>query len=117
MKSSRVLLIIAAVLVASGGAIFLMRPEQRSQIARNVVLISIDTLRADHLSCYGYERPTSPQIDAFAQRGARFERAISSSGWTVPAHMTMFTGLDPFAHGVGGYPHPGKQRPQGDTLA
>jgi arylsulfatase A-like enzyme len=115
MKTSRIFLVIAAVLAVSAVAIFLLRPSRKE--IRSVVLISIDTLRADHLGCYGYSRPTSPNIDAFARRGARFEYAISSSGWTVPAHMTMFTGLDPLAHGIGGYPHPGRQRPKTDTLA
>lgn len=84
---------------------------------RNVILISIDTLRADHLSCYGYRFPTSPRIDAFAGRGARFEKAISSSGWTLPAHMTMLTGFDPIEHRTDGYPNPGKSSPPMDTLA
>lgn len=117
MKSWRILLLIAVVLTTSAGAIFMLRPDRQPRTARNVILISIDTLRPDHLGCYGYDQPTSPNIDAFARRGVRFEHAISSSGWTVPAHMTMLTGLDPLAHGVGGYPQPGKQRPQGDTLA
>ena len=68
--------------------------------ARNVILLSIDTLRADHLGCYGYARETSPALDALAQRGALFEDVVSSSSWTVPAHMSMLTGLYPRSHGV-----------------
>jgi len=66
----------------------------------NVILISIDTLRADHLSCYGYERETTPSICAFFSDGTRFERAFSQSAWTAPAHASMFTGLSPARHGV-----------------
>ncbi len=66
----------------------------------HVLLVSIDTLRADHLSCYGYERPTSPHLDALARRGARFERTFSSTSWTLPSHLTMLTGLPVSGHGV-----------------
>ena len=57
-----------------------------------VVLVSIDTLRADHLSSYGYERKTSPFLDTLAESGTRFEYARSASPWTLPAHATMLTG-------------------------
>ena len=67
----------------------------------NVLLISIDTLRADRLGCYGYQRrPTSPAIDAFAADAVRFERARSPSPWTTPAHMSLMTSLYPSGHGV-----------------
>ena len=66
----------------------------------NIILISIDTLRADHLSCYGYPRPTSPNIDRLAREGTLFTRAYASSSWTIPSHMTMFTSLPPSLHGV-----------------
>lgn len=66
----------------------------------NVVLISLDTLRADHLSCYGYARRTTPNLDGLAARGVLFENAIAASSWTVPSHMSLFTGLYPGAHGV-----------------
>lgn len=59
----------------------------------NVVLISIDCLRADHLGCYGYSRETSPNIDSLARQGAVFEWAISSSSWTLPTHLSMLTSL------------------------
>ena len=63
-----------------------------------VILISCDTLRADHLSCYGYGRETSPRIDALAQDGVLFEQAIVEEAWTLPCHMTMLTGLHPNRH-------------------
>jgi arylsulfatase A-like enzyme len=66
----------------------------------NVILISVDTLRADHLSCYDYERATSPEICEFFSSGIMFTQAISQSGWTAPAHASMFTGLYPGKHSV-----------------
>jgi arylsulfatase A-like enzyme len=72
---------------------------------RNLILISLDTLRPDHLSCYGHARETSPAIDALAARGVRFADASSSAPWTLPAHTTMFTGLYPSHHGVKDYSH------------
>jgi arylsulfatase A-like enzyme len=66
----------------------------------NVLLISIDSLRADHVSSYGYGRPTSPAIDRLAAEGALFENAISPASWTTPAHMTLLTALAPEVHRV-----------------
>ena len=66
----------------------------------NLLLISLDTLRADALGCYGNQRALTPVLDALAARGLRFERAYSPSPWTLPAHATMFTGLEPGRHGV-----------------
>ena len=73
----------------------------RAQMRGNsLILISLDTLRPDHLSAYGYGRPTSPRIDALAAQGVRFERATSASHWTAPSHATLLTGLHPPEHGV-----------------
>lgn len=66
----------------------------------DIVLISIDTLRPDHLGTYGYERPTSPFLDEVAARGTVFEQAWSSSPWTLPSHATMFTAQRPDHHGA-----------------
>jgi len=66
----------------------------------DVLLISLDTLRADHLSCYGYARKTSPFIDKLASQGVRFANAFSSASNTAPSHMSLLTGLDPLAHGI-----------------
>jgi arylsulfatase A-like enzyme len=65
-----------------------------------VVLITLDTTRVDHLSCYGYERKTTPRLDAFAARAVRFDRAWSTSSWTLPAHASLFTGYYPSRHGA-----------------
>ncbi len=68
--------------------------------ARNAILISIDTLRPDHLGCYGHAQPTSPTLDALAARGVRFEDVTAAAPWTLPSHATMLTGLYPSHHGV-----------------
>ncbi|MBU0617850.1 MAG: sulfatase-like hydrolase/transferase, partial [Planctomycetes bacterium] len=65
----------------------------------NILLISVDALRPDHLGCYGYGRATSPNIDKLAGEGALFENAISSTSWTLPAHAALFTGLADSVHG------------------
>lgn len=67
----------------------------------NVVIIGIDTLRADHLGCYGYPRPTSPRIDALSREGVLFAHAIAQAPWTLPSFASMFTGLLPSNHGAG----------------
>jgi arylsulfatase A-like enzyme len=72
---------------------------------RRVVLVSIDTLRADHLGAYGYERPTSPGLDALALEGTLFEDAMSASPWTLPSHATLLTGLYPNRHGLTSHEH------------
>ena len=67
----------------------------------NVVLVILDTLRADHLSLYGYGRPTSPRIDAWAMKhGAVFESVVAPAPWTLPSHASLFTGLDSLVHGA-----------------
>jgi arylsulfatase A-like enzyme len=66
----------------------------------NVILISLDTLRADRLSCYGHDRETSPRLDAFAREGVLCEEAVSTSSWTLPSHWSMLTGLPVSVHGV-----------------
>jgi arylsulfatase A-like enzyme len=66
----------------------------------NVVLITIDTLRADHLSCYGYAWNTSPTIDRLADEGTRFERAYTVTPLTGPAHFSLFTSRYPHEHGA-----------------
>lgn len=64
------------------------------------MLISIDTLRADHLSCYGYHKMTTPNLDRIGDEGVVFENAYSTAAWTPPAHASMLTGLYPSSHGV-----------------
>ena len=68
--------------------------------SKGLLLISIDTLRADHLGCYGYGRDTSPFIDSLAARGTLFENAYVQLPGTLPSHMSIFTGLYPSEHNV-----------------
>ncbi len=67
----------------------------------DVILLTIDTLRADHLSCYGYTRPTSPRIDELAADGIRFEQAVSASAYTGPSVASILTGRYPRFHSFG----------------
>jgi len=66
----------------------------------NIVLIVMDTTRRDHLSCYGYERNTTPNLSKLAKSSRVYYKAYSNSGWTAPAHTSLFTGLFPIAHKV-----------------
>ncbi len=67
----------------------------------NIILISLDTVRADHLSLYGYRRPTTPHLEAWARRrGTVFESTVASAPWTLPSHAAMLSGLDAVHHGV-----------------
>ncbi|NEO25512.1 MAG: sulfatase [Kamptonema sp. SIO4C4] len=64
----------------------------------DIVLLVLDTQRADRLSCYGYEKPTSPAIDAFAAESTLFQRGVAAAQWTIPSHGSMFTGVYPSEH-------------------
>jgi len=75
-------------------------PPTPFQRPRSLVLITVDTLRADHVSAYGYDRPTTPAIDAFAARSILFERAYSAAASTAPALASLMTSLYPHEHGV-----------------
>jgi arylsulfatase A-like enzyme len=75
-------------------------PEPTGHAPPDVVLVSIDSLRADHVGSYGYERDTSPTMDRLASEGVRFETAVSTTSWTLPAHAALFTGLYDPAHGA-----------------
>ncbi|MGH9431257.1 MAG: sulfatase-like hydrolase/transferase [Terriglobia bacterium] len=66
----------------------------------NIILIVMDTVRADHLSCYGYGRATTPFLENLAARGTLFEDAIAPTSWTLPALASIFTGLLPHQHGA-----------------
>lgn len=66
----------------------------------NIVLITLDTTRADHLGAYGYERANTPHLDRFAQQAVVYETAYATSSWTLPSHASLFTGLLPMQHGA-----------------
>lgn len=95
---------LAAVLALTSFAVFGIAgcggdadPDERPP---NIVLISVDSLRADRLGCYGHSRDTSPAIDRLANEGVLFEDVSSSSCWTLPAHAALFTGLPDTVHGA-----------------
>jgi arylsulfatase A-like enzyme len=66
----------------------------------DITVVVFDTLRADRLSCYGYERPTSPNIDKIAEESVRFDQAFAVAPWTRPSVASLFTGLHPTSHGA-----------------
>jgi arylsulfatase A-like enzyme len=74
----------------------------------NIVLIAIDSLRPDHLGCYGYRRPTSPAIDALAAESVVFDNAFAAGIPTMPSFTTIYTGLHPYRHGI--VAHAGRRR-------
>ena len=96
------LLLVVGSLSACGGAEPKVFPEA------NLVLVSIDTLRADHLSLYGYERPTSPYLETLAKESIVFENVIAQSTWTTPSHAAMFTSRYPTELGLRSWPDPGR---------
>ena len=93
-------MIIAISLCLTGILAWFISTDFRTPKIRNIILISIDTCRADHLSCYGYPKNTTPNIDAVAMGATRFEKAITPVPITLPAHSSMLTGLIPPAHGL-----------------
>jgi len=82
-------LLLAALFLAACG-----RPDP----GPDVIVIVLDTLRADHVSAYGYDRPTTPNLDALGAEATGFTRAKATAPWTLPSHASLFTGLYPFEH-------------------
>jgi arylsulfatase A-like enzyme len=77
-------------------SLVLARTPRAAPGAPNVLLIILDTVRAKSMSLYGYQRPTTPEIDDFARRGVVFDAAFSTAPWTLPSHASMFTGRWPY---------------------
>jgi predicted AlkP superfamily pyrophosphatase or phosphodiesterase len=75
-------------------------PSKGKAAGQNLLLITLDTTRADRLGCYGYGEPTSPVLDRLARQGVLFERAITQAPLTQVAHTSMLTGLYPKEHGI-----------------
>ncbi len=112
LSQSRVLLGWTLIIVAVVWALFRLVPSSKglgdlllrllpeSKKVKNVLLISIDTCRADHLSCYGYPRRTTPNIDALAADAILFENIIVPMPLTLPSHSSMLTGTTPLYHKV-----------------
>jgi arylsulfatase A-like enzyme/Flp pilus assembly protein TadD len=87
--------------VAALGDVAVKLPRATPPLAApNILLVLIDTLRADHVGCYGYARGTTPTIDALAAAGALFETTVSQAPWTAASAGTILTGLYPSAHGI-----------------
>jgi arylsulfatase A-like enzyme len=98
-----------AIIIFGCLALFMDPPSPPRRIPEdiNVILLTVDSIRPDHLGCYGYRRRTSPTIDGLADGGRLFRRAFSQSSWTIPGIMSTLTSLQPPAHGV---------EERGDTL-
>jgi arylsulfatase A-like enzyme len=94
-----------------------MARQEHTNRKPNIVLIGIDSLLADHMSCYGYHRHTSPHIDRFATEGTLFERTYSAYIPTTSAYASMLTGMDCFTNQVVALRHKGPLRPEVKTLA
>ena len=94
---------IITILSFSAGTLACRSSRNKAEVPKdgfNIVLITIDTLRADHLSCYGYERKTSPNIDKIAEKGILFKNVIAPSSWTAPSMVSLFTSVYPINHGI-----------------
>ncbi len=91
-------------LLALGGRLLLAPPPPSPAPAAShpdLVLVVVDTLRADHLGAYGHDRPTSPRLDAIAARGIVYTDATSPAPWTLPSFASLQTGREPHVHGAG----------------
>ena len=111
-----ILLIVAGL---GGAAYFYFSKPSRQSTVRNVVLVTIDTLRADHVGVYGYAPAQTPNIDRLGEEGALFQNAIAGTPLTLPSHSSMMTGLDPYVHGVrdnGGFYLDEKSQTLAETL-
>ena len=97
LKSARIAAVVLS-LIALLNLSVVAQKILRSSPRPNVLLIVADALRADHLGCYEYQRPTSPAIDEFAKGSLLFERAFSNSPWTKPSMGSIFTSLHPHEH-------------------
>lgn len=82
----------------------------------NVLIVVMDTVRADHVSAYGYARPTTPNLDRLAREGVLFEQAYSTSSWTLPAHASLLTGRFPFEHGAERHDYDGRYTTLAEAL-
>jgi arylsulfatase A-like enzyme len=124
------LALVAVLLLAAGGAGFVARPRQSPSAAPrgippgledapNMILIGVDTLRADRLSCYGYTGSQTPAIDALAAGGVRYAQMTAQASWTKPSFATILTSLYPSSHTATGKPNrlPGAVTTLAEVLA
>jgi len=94
---TRIVFFLAVIVIVTVGVLLILHWRKT---VKNVILISIDTCRADYLSCYGYGRKTTPNIDAVAEQGMLFKNVVSPVPLTLPAHSSMLTGTIPPYHQV-----------------
>jgi len=97
--------VIALALALTGCTGQAAAPGLEARRQHNVVLVVIDALRADRVGAYGHSRATTPNLDALAARGARFDRAAASATWTLPSFASMFTGRHALTHKVSNANH------------
>jgi len=100
MKHNTKTIVLSAVAVIIIGVVITGCLSLFRQPRPNVLLIVLDTARADHLSCYGYSRKTSPYIDTLGAEGIVYEFAYAPACWTLPSHASLFTGLEPLEAGA-----------------
>ena len=104
-------------ILAVAGLFITCGPDSDEQRPLNVLIVVLDTLRPDHLGLDGYERSTSPHLDAFAEKAFVFRSAQSAAPWTTPSLTSLLTSLYPDVHGVRTYPDPGRLAEGVTTLA
>ena len=105
MKKKAIVVSAAVAVLAVGAFLFIgRRPVSFGKLAKekayNVVLITVDTLRADRIGCYGFSQVETPIMDQFAAQGVRFENCTAQTPLTLPSHTTLLTGTFPLFHGV-----------------
>jgi choline-sulfatase len=90
------LVVYCTIVLSTSVAISAEAPDERP----NIILVTVDTLRADHVESYGYERATTPALASLASKGIVYERAIAQAPWTLPSMASLHTGLYPAEHGA-----------------
>jgi arylsulfatase A-like enzyme len=111
-KSSRRTFLLSGILAAVGALGAYIHRKPLTSLARgfhtryidtrpNIIMVLMDTLRADHLGCYGYQRPISKNIDRFSRDGVLFQNTMAQSNWTLPSISSLFTSLFPHQHAAG----------------
>jgi arylsulfatase A-like enzyme len=123
-RSVVALLLVAIVIgIAAAGGDVVWEKYQESRLppppagAPNVLFIVMDTMRMDRLGAYGYSRPTTPFLDSYAGKAVLFEKAFVNAPWTLPSHVTFFTGRMPFEHGATLEPFDGRVKTIAEVMA
>jgi len=102
LRARHLICALAGLVLVLGGRRWLLAPRRADAERPSVLLVVLDTTSTGHLSLYGYEKPTSPRLEALAARSLVFRRAVSPAPWTVPAHGSIFSGLYPSEMGFDG---------------